>query len=208
MADDTIWKGLQEEPAFKRRKEADRDSYTWDTLIELLSDVKAKPISGSGPRLSDLELALRTVARESRLARRVLGKSLREFLAQTDKIRSRALISPAGVIYVFVWFRPGEEPKYRTPELYCRCMGARRKAGKGDVVVGVGLSPHVQGVGSASDLIYLHLPGWSAADDEKVAKMQQDFGFFTGGEVNYSHADEYPAAPSAPERENKDSRGL
>jgi len=193
IADETVWRGIQEDPGFKLRKKADRGSYAWDTLIELLSDLKAKPVSGPGPTLAELELALRTVAREPRLSRRILGKALREFLVQSDKLRSRALIAPGGTIYVFVWFHPDEDPKHRTAELYCRCMAARHKVGHGDTIVGIGLSKNMQGMGSASDLIYMHLPDWSAADDEKAAKMQQELGFFAKADIRHSHVDEYPA---------------
>lgn len=189
-------KGFRKNRGSNNEKKNDRDSYAWDTLIELLSDLNAKLISGSGPTLTELELALRTVARESRFSRRILGKALRDFIAQTDKIRSRALFSPNGVIYVLVWFHPDEEPKYRASELYCRCMVARRKVGRGDKVVGIGLSPHVEGMGSASDLILIHLPDWSEADDAKVEKMQRELGYFAQGEVQHFHTDEYPAVDS------------
>jgi len=203
IADDTIWRGSQGEPGFKRRKEADRESYAWDTLIELLSDVKATPVSRPGPTLAELEIALRTVAREPRLSRRILGKALREFLSKSDKLRSRLLVAPGGTIYVFVWFRPDEEPKHRAAELGCRCMAARHKVGHGDTIVGVGLSKHVQSVGSASDLIYLHLPDWSAADEEKVAKMRQDLGYFAEANIQRSHVDEYPAGDPRTETQRK-----
>jgi hypothetical protein len=192
ITDDTIWRGIQEEPGFKLRKAADQESYVWDTLVELLSDVKAKSVSGPGPTLGELELALRTVAREPRLSRRVLGKALREFLDRADELRSRVLITPGGTLYVFVWFRPDEEPKDRTAELGCRCLAARHKVGQGDTIIGIGLSKHLQGVGSTSDLIYMHVPTWSSADDERAAKMQQELGFFAKAGVQHSHADEYP----------------
>ena len=41
--------------------------------------------------------------------------------------------------------------------------------GHGDTIIGVGLSEFVLGVGSGSTLIYMHIPDWSAADDEKAA---------------------------------------
>jgi len=41
--DATIWPGLQNDPAFKRRKEADQVGYAWDRLVDALSDPDLKP---------------------------------------------------------------------------------------------------------------------------------------------------------------------
>jgi hypothetical protein len=194
IVDNTIWQAIREKPEFKRRKEADHESYIWDKLIEALADPNAIPIAGPGPTLSDLELALRVMAREPRLSRRLLGSGVREFLEQAKarKLRSRILIAPGGNIYVFVFFSADEDSKSRTGELGCRCWIARHTVGRGEIIVGVGLSEHVPAVGSASDLIYMNLPNWSAEDDEKAAKMKADLGFFAEAGIQHSHVDEYP----------------
>ena len=134
------------------------------------------------------------MAREPRLSRRLLGRAVREFLeqAKAKKLRARAVVAPSGNIYVFVFFPASENPKSRTTELGCRCLLARHKVGRGDIIVGVGLSEHVPGVGSASDLINMNLPDWSAADDEKVARMKERLGYFAGAAIQHSHVDEYP----------------
>ena len=196
IVDNTIWQAMREKPEFKRRKEADRDSYIWDRLIEVLADPNAKPIAGPGPTLSELELALRTMAREPRLSRRLLGTSVREFLeqAKAKKLRARVLTAPSGTIYVFVFFPAEKDSRSRTAELGCRCLIARHIVGRGDTIIGVGLSGHVPGVGSTSDLIYMNLPDWSAVEDEKAVKMKADLGFFAGTAIQHSHVDEYPVS--------------
>ena len=127
--DDTIWREVQQKPEFKRRKEADRESYAWDKLIEYLADPTAKSISEPGPQLNDIELALRAMARENRFARRLLGRGVREFLRQaTDgKLRSRLLRGPGGVIYVFVFFQSDENAAFRAAEVANRCFIARHR---------------------------------------------------------------------------------
>jgi hypothetical protein len=192
VVDNTIWEGIKKEVGFQRRKEADAESYVWDRLIELLSDPNTKPISGT-TKLNDLELALRVMARENRLSRRILGKALREFLeqAKTKTLRSRVLVSPNGIIYVFVFFSVNETPKAREAELGTRCLMARHKVGKGNIVIGIGLGEFQPGFGSSSDLIYLNMEDWSQTlkDAEKVMTKT---GYFSGSPLRQSHEDEYP----------------
>lgn len=195
MIDDTIWREILEKPEFKRRKEADRDSYTWDRLIEELSDPSAKPVGEFGPQLAESDIALRAMARETRFSRRILGRSVREFLEQAvaGKLHSRMLCSTSGVIYVFVFFSLGEDANFRIAELGNRCFIARHLVGCGDTVIAVGRGKHVPGVGSTSDLFYLYLDRWTAEDDEMAASMMAGTGNFARATTQRSHEDEYPA---------------
>jgi hypothetical protein len=196
IVDDTIWRGIQQGPEFRRKKEADIESYTWDKLIECLADPNAKLIGEAGSQLSDVELALRVMAREDRFSRRFLGRGVREFLLQatTGGLRSRLLNGPSGIIYVIVSFASEEDSASRIAEVGNRCFIARHTVGAGDIVIGVGIGRYAPGSGSASDLVYLNLPNWSAADDEMAVKMKASLGFFTGASTQHSHEDEYPAS--------------
>ena len=195
VVDDTIWTQLNEEPEWKRRKEADEPSYAWDKLIEMLSDPDAKSVTGPQPKLTDLELALRSMARETRFSRRVLGEVLREFLidAKAKKLRSRALRSPSGVIYVFVYFVAADEFKNRTPELALRCVAARKKVGQGDIVVGIGIGEHEPGKGSTSGLVYFQPDDWPEFIEKSESALQAS-GYFSESKMRDSHHEEYPKA--------------
>ena len=195
IVDDTLWRGIQQRPEFKRRKDADRESYAWDKLIERLADPTAKSIGEAGPQFNEVELALRAMARENRFSRRLLGRGVREFVQQatTGKLRSRSLTGPSGIIYVFVFFASDEEASYRIAELSNRCFIARHKVGVGDIVIGVGISRYAPLSGSTSDLVYLNLPDWSAADDETAIRMKADLRFFDGTSTQHLHEDEYPS---------------
>jgi hypothetical protein len=193
VVEDTVWSELNQRPEWKRRKEADEPSYAWDRLIEMLADPRAKSIEGAQPELNDLELALRSMARETRFYRRILGGALREFLtsAKAKKLRSRAIVSPSGVIYVLVYFTAADDLKHRTPELALRCAAARKKAGRGEIVVGIGIGEHEAGKGSTSDLVYLCPENWA----EFIAKAEgalQASGYFAESFAQKSHHDEYP----------------
>jgi hypothetical protein len=194
IVNEGIWEEVQQKPEFRRRKDADKPSYFWDRLIEVLADPNAKPVGEPGPKLSDVELALRVLARESRFSRRGLGEGIREFvtLAKSGKLRSRILRGMGGAIYVFVFFGHGEEDEYRRGELLSRCFIARSDVGEGDTIIGIGISKYIEGKGSASDLIYFKLPGWSPADDQKAARMKQELGFFKGATLRRTHQEEFP----------------
>jgi hypothetical protein len=193
---DNIWDEIRQKPEFKRRKEEDRESYYWDHFIELLSNPNAKSVGEAADQLTQVELALRAMARETRFSRRTLGKATHEFFqrAKAGQLRSRMLVGHSGVIYVLVYFPAGEPDEFRISELGARCFVARHKVGEGDTIVGIGISEHLTGSGSASDLIYMYVPHWSASDDKEAEKVKAEFGYFLKPRVQHRSSDEYPGA--------------
>jgi hypothetical protein len=194
IVNDDIWQGLRERPEYKLRKEADKESYIWDKLINALSDTRAKPVGEAGAELTEFELALRVMAQETRFARRVLGQPFREFLegAIAERLRSRVVTVPNGIIYVFTYFRAGEDHRARISELGTRCILARQKVGQGVKVVGIGISEYVRGMGSYSDLVYLDTSRWSADDEEQAIQLKADLGFYANAAMRHSREKEYP----------------
>jgi hypothetical protein len=194
---DDIWDGLRERAEYKLRKEADKESYVWDTLIDLLSDPEAKPVGETGVELTEFEVALRVMARESRFARRILGRSVREFFeqAKANRLRSRIMFSSTStVLYVVVYFGAAEDDRSRIAELGTRCLIARQKVGRGNSVIGIGIGQFLPGRGSTSDLIYLDTSHWSAEDEEHALQMQGDLGYYANSPLHHAHEDEYPGS--------------
>ena len=128
------------------------------------------------------------MAREMRLSRRILGKAVREFVeqAKAKKLRSRILIGPSGIIYVLTFFSANEAPKAREAELGTRCLVARHKVGKGNVVIGIGLGEFQPGLGSSSDLIYLDMDDWPQVlkDGDNI---MAGTGYFSDSPLRHSH---------------------
>lgn len=191
--DNTLWAGLKTNPAFQRRKQADEVSYAWDNLIETMSDSTLVTVEGPKSSLTDLDLALRAMACEMRFYRRMLGQQFVAFLhdAQARKLRSRLLHSPSGVTYVFVYFGSAESSRDRQAEMLGRCYVARKRVGKGEVVVGIGLSPHEPGIGWKSDLTYVRFPRWSEVELKQAEEYERLTGHFSGTAV-HQKSDEYP----------------
>ncbi|SRR6266851_771167 len=84
ILDDDLWETFRRKPEYRRKKEADRASRSWDSLLEVYChDVLNEHLEvGSSP--SDLEKVARTMAREGRFNRRLLGSSLNEFMSRSD----------------------------------------------------------------------------------------------------------------------------
>lgn len=189
-----IWTEVQSKPEFVRRKEADRDSFTWDKLIESLAGPASKAVGKAGVELSDFEIAFRAMSRETRFSRRHLGAGLREFLlhATSGKLRGRILEGLGGVLYVIVYFRAGENDECRANELKARCFIARHKIGRGDTIIGIGIGEYAAGRGSTADTVYMSLPAWSEADAAVAEKLMAETGFFRASRSESWHAEEFP----------------
>jgi hypothetical protein len=61
-----IWDEIIKKPEYKAKKEADKDSYMWDRLIEHLSQDALNNNLEFGPDLNESELVFRAMARENR----------------------------------------------------------------------------------------------------------------------------------------------
>jgi len=91
------WERLQNSPEFQAKRKADEDSYFWDLIIEMIShDIEERTFEVGEESLSENEQIVRVMARESRLARRVLSQSLWQFLdrARSDGWAARMVKSP------------------------------------------------------------------------------------------------------------------
>ena len=147
---DDIWDGLVKRPEYVAKKEADRESYVWDGIINHIAQYVLDNRLEFGSELNDNELGLRVMAREGRLARRMLGKSFKEFfeLARNQEVRARFVKSPSGVGYVFLARPHGYPRDVRTAELGSRCLVVRGL--HPDVVTVVGLATEQYAEGGAS----------------------------------------------------------
>jgi hypothetical protein len=196
MLDGNLWENFLKKPEFQAKLVRDSDSYLWDKYIETyaaLQAVDGKPFRGS---LSDVELALRILAKEDRFSRRVLGRALREFIDSSDTIRSRCVKSWADVGYVFLTYDSKSSYDERLSELTARCYASLFSFVDCRSVVGMSFNKCgiVPSGGSTLDLILLHRDGNSWPDEflEKARVCRDEFGFFKKPKARRIHEDEYP----------------
>ncbi|MEH1907412.1 hypothetical protein [Nostoc sp.] len=191
-----IWSEIVKKPEYKRKKEADKESYAWDKLIEIISqDVLSNDLE-FGSTLEKSELVLRTMARESRFMRRMLGKYFSEFmdLAAQEKTESRVLISQQlNTVYVFLVKPHGEDRQHRIAELGGRCFIMRGLQQNYKTVIGIATERYQPGQGFSFDLTYLHQESWTSENQKQLEYVQKEFGWFESPQQKSVHEDEYPA---------------
>jgi hypothetical protein len=96
------WQELQSRPEYKAKKNADRISYLWDSIINEFTGYLLKT---GGKKIIEYEMVLRIMARERRLNRRMLSRALHEIVEMplTGYWNARRVISDVNSVgYVFV----------------------------------------------------------------------------------------------------------
>lgn len=200
ILDDDLWETFRTKPEYMRKKQADVESYNWDRLVEVYChDVLNEHLEvGSSP--SDLEIVARTMARENRFNRRLLGGAFGDFMSRSDpqtpedrRVRSRMVPSASGVVYVFLTRPHGYERELRSKELGLRCYVARGvNPHKYDTVVGIATEEPVRGKGFTLDSFYLWMKDWTEEDERKSEQIRKELNYFNKPREMRKHVDEYP----------------
>jgi hypothetical protein len=179
VVDDNLWQGFKENEAYKAKKEADEISYAWDRLIEILCRDILHCNLEFGPELNVSEIAVRTMARENRFGRRLLGKSFVEFyeLARQKKVRSRMALGNSNTTYVFLGMPHGEDRAYRKAELGGRCLVARGLNEDRDTVIGLA-TRHSPVSFTHLEYIYATLASWGMHRMGRGGSKMQSFDTF------------------------------
>lgn len=200
LFDHGAWDELIQKPEWARRKEADRTSYLWDSLIEVI----ARDARGPGLEFGSheqLERVMRVMARESRFSRRILADAYHEFmaLAARSEVRARIMPSLSGVNYVYLAIPRDDPREFRTQELVLRCIVARSRmaaVGENAPVVGLATERHQRGAGSSLDAVLVDVPDWTPEWQEKAEGIVRDLGYFAAPRHSRAQDDEYPGEPT------------
>ena len=197
VIEDSLWKDFISGPHYRAKKRADADSYVWDNLIEILCrDILQGRLTSRGS-LTDMETAMRVMARENRFNRRLLGQAFLEAIQSSGqkRIRSRMVQSHSDVTYVFLTAPHEVDRHFRQAELQNRCYIARGLNPNKHAVIGIATEQPETGQGFTLDLRYLYKEMWTDADQERLKTMQQNLGYFSNPVIQAIQEDEYPLAP-------------
>jgi hypothetical protein len=189
---DGLWEQVVSKEEYKRKQTANEESYTWDWLIERFGRDFLSGQLEFAPSPPDTERAFRLVAREDRFARRILGKSFKEFIDDSSKTLARMTKSPSGVVYVFLALPHGTPRGVRVANLGNRCFVARGLHPEATRVVGIATERYEKGKGFSLDLCNLYKPTWSAEDQKHMEAMQKELGYFATPKFTRTSEDEYP----------------
>ncbi len=200
ILDDDLWKEVSTKAEFLAKLERDQDSYVWDRLIESYCVGGFEGDTWRGPSMADAEQALRVLAKEDRLSRRLLGSSFRELLelSKAGKVRSRIASSQIlGATYVFLAYSANTRLDDRTKEMTARCFASLCRFPNATTVIGIGVNvPGDKPVdGYSAELVMLQAPGgiWPPEFLESAKLARDALGYFQNPNVSSRHDDEYPA---------------
>jgi hypothetical protein len=187
-----LWDDFSSHPGYISKQEANEASSIWDGLIETVSNDALSGNLEFGGTLSDTERALRLMAAENRYHRRMLGNAYKDFLVQSDSIRSRLVISPSGTTYVFLATSLDTNRKDRAVELAARCFAARGRVKENAKVVGIATEQYKKDQGFSLDLFCMVKPHWTDDDQSKLDELLNISPYFSG-ELTWRQEDpEYP----------------
>jgi len=189
------WNNFKMSEEYIRKKSEDKQSYTWDKIIEVFYNDHKKGLLYHNSSLERMENALRVMSKENRFSRRILSNDFLDFIGFFDKPKGKARFvkAPSGIIYVFMLASHNDEDREgRMAELSLRCSVARGINPDSKIVVGIATNPYKKGEGYSYDLCYLELPELTQEFKEFVQKTQQEFGYFRNAKVSKKGFDEYP----------------
>jgi hypothetical protein len=177
-----IWKAYTKLPKYKAKKQADRVSYGWDSIIDRAHD-------GTSQKY---EVVARELARPDRFQRRILAKSFAEayFEFRESKLQiMRRLTKLGDTTYCFLFMEDGKEPREaRKAMLSMMCFVARGLYPENIKVIGVA----TEAANRSYDFCLRVQPQWTAEHEEAKKKIQQDIGIFLSPRLTHDGEDEYP----------------
>jgi hypothetical protein len=180
LADD-LWRELVESEEFQSMQTDLKQSYAWDRLLEHFADdlLTGGMFDMHSKEVTDNELALVTMALEPRMNRAVLAEALLEFLQKPElKSAARVVQGREGYAYIFT-IGKSDDREFRVQELGLRCLVVRGMLPNTHTVVGIATDrPGTSTIGYSSDIVYLHMPEWTAENEQHVRGIQEDLGYF------------------------------
>ena len=200
-----FWKNFCDSPERKEQLRQDKVSYIWDDLIERFAQhaLNGTQYYTDHIELSNTEIGLRFMAREPRLARRMIAKCLEDIYINTpDGTRRTRYLKPLsdnGPFYVFLSL---PQPNFTSYEQYREarngllkacCMVVKYKFPETLDIVGIATQPVRPNAEISEDLLYLDARVWSDELNSEAGRLHKDLGIFASA-TNYNiHEQEYPA---------------
>lgn len=200
------FKALTRDPAYGRKKEADRISYEWDALIDRFLRHGDPSIHGAfaGQEPSESEQGLRLMAAETRFRRRQLAESFIGALRRAEPGQRLGRLVYRGVanetVYVFVVAakKAGESydeyRQYRIGLLHAYVRTAKLVAPLGTTFVGLAFdNQHKDYPGGSEDLFVLVKAEWTEAELAELEARRQELGLWSAAmEMSHFRQDEFP----------------
>lgn len=171
IIDGNIWESLKKDKKFIKKKEEDKISYGWDSIINRAHEGSSK-----------YEFIARELARANRFKRRVLSKSFMEAHIKAHKDNKgdlfRRIMSIDGITYCLL-FADDPEPnnrELRKAMLYAICYFARGKFLKNKKVIGIATEKKIRPVCSY-DFVLIDKPDWDKEDQKESQPIARRYRY-------------------------------
>jgi len=197
------WASLGNAPEYLAKKQADRQSYRWDGIIEEFTKhaFGGTLILGSQTSIKDNERMYRIMAAESRFGRRVLANDFNGILRDTptDEIGTRTVVSQdhRETIYVFVCMPLNLGRKHRGAYLTDCCTVAASKYREFKRVLGLATETGF-GRERSYDAVLFEPSEWTEEMEADVRLIQQEKGIYTRTTQTRVYDEEYPTRVPVP----------
>jgi len=182
LIEETVWPTFSRHPQFLAKKEEDKVSYGWDSVIDRAHDGTSE----------HYERLARELARPDRFTRRVISKSFLEAYGEYMERKPpifRRLSAFGDTTYCFLFMEDGKGPRERRKAmLACMCFVARGIPPMNRRVIGVA----TEAANRSYDYCVRIQPEWSEEDEANKLKVQEHTGIFVSPRRTTSGEDEYP----------------
>lgn len=218
IIEEGFWEDFSNQPERKKQLEDNKASYIWDDLIERFAHhaLNATQYYTNHIELSNTEIGLRFMAREPRLARRLIAKGLEDIYINTPdgtrRIRYFKPLSRNGSFYIFLSLPPPDYASYkdyrefRLDLLEACCMVMKYEHPEALDIVGIATQPVRPNAEISEDLIYLDARVWSDKSNSEAGQLQQDLGILASPILYNMHEQEYPTPTSAERNRTRQPR--
>jgi hypothetical protein len=187
------WEHLQNKPEYKAKKEADKISYGWDSIINRAHESASL----------EYEKVARELARPNRFQRRYLSKAFFDarMRAHNDDIHDlfRRMYPGEGVTYCFLFQDDPEPRENRKAMLGAICWIARGKYQQNKKVLGIATEKKIKPLCSY-DFCLLDIPEWTEEYQKNMEDLQKEIGIFVNPILRHGHEDEYPKGMNKSEK--------
>lgn len=184
--EDGIWEGLQQRPEYQAKKQADRISYGWDSIIDTVH-------LGEHP---EYERIARELARPNRFDRRYLSQSFYDAHLTAHRMAGprmtfKRVSSFKATTFCFLFTDDGITRDERKEMLEALCFVARGTHLENRTVVGIGTEMEVRPTCSY-DFCLMEIDEWTQQEELQKQAIQQATGLLTNIVEKELEAHEYP----------------
>ncbi len=162
--DETIWPAIIAKADFVAKKQADKISYGWDSLINRAHEGSAR-----------YELVARELARPDRFTRRVLSQTFMEGFIERRQgnheiIRRMCALGDTTYCFLFTNDIDNKREKQRQAMLQQMCFVARGLPPFNSRIVGVATDKG----NNLYDFVFLNMPDWTAENETLKKQIQKE----------------------------------